>query len=141
MIVPGVTDRSVLAHFPPTEVDQAGAPRRRTFPATDRTRTLSPMTTTERAVDVGASEDVPERGRLVVEIGGPAGPVALGVFRFGGRLHAWENRCAHQGGPACQGRIVSRVRERLDDEQRSLGLRSTRTPFTSSAPGTGSSTT
>ncbi len=103
-----------------------GAVRGRTFPATDPTRTLSGMTTTERLVDVGASQDVPERGRLVVEIGGPSepgGPVALGVFRFGGRLYAWENRCAHQGGPACQGRIVSRVRERLDDEQRSLGLR------------------
>jgi nitrite reductase/ring-hydroxylating ferredoxin subunit len=76
-----------------------------------------------RLVDVGASDDVPERGRLVVEIGGPAGPVTVGVFRFDGRLYAWENRCAHQGGPACQGRIVSRVRECLDDERRSLGLR------------------
>jgi nitrite reductase/ring-hydroxylating ferredoxin subunit len=81
------------------------------------------MTTTERLVDVGASQDVPERGRLVVEITTDAGAVTLGVFRFGGRLHAWENVCAHQGGPACQGRIVHRVRERLDDEQRSLGLR------------------
>ena len=84
------------------------------------------MTTTERLVDVGASQDVPERGRLVVEIAAPegsAGPVTLGVFRFAGRLYAWENVCAHQGGPACQGRIVSRVRERLDDERRSLGLR------------------
>ncbi len=81
------------------------------------------MTTTERLVDVGASDDVPERGRLVVEIAAATGPVTVGVFRFAGRLHAWENRCAHQGGPACQGRIVSRVRERLDDERRSLGLR------------------
>lgn len=76
-----------------------------------------------RPVDVGASQDVPERGRLVVEIGGPAGPVTVGVFRVGGLLYAWENRCAHQGGPACQGRIVNRVRERLDDERRSLGMR------------------
>jgi nitrite reductase/ring-hydroxylating ferredoxin subunit len=81
------------------------------------------MTTTERLVDVGASRDVPERGRLVVEITTAAGAVTLGVFRFAGRLYAWENVCAHQGGPACQGRIVQRVRERLDDERRSLGLR------------------
>lgn len=81
------------------------------------------MTTTERLVDVGASQDVPERGRLVVEISTDTGAVTLGIFRFAGRLYAWENRCAHQGGPACQGRIVSRVREGLDDEQRSLGLR------------------
>lgn len=70
------------------------------------------------AHDVGGSDEVGERGRLVVEVG----PVTLGVFRFRGRLYAWENVCAHQGGPACQGRIVSRVRERLDDAQRSLGL-------------------
>jgi nitrite reductase/ring-hydroxylating ferredoxin subunit len=81
------------------------------------------MTTTETVVDVGASADVGERGRLVVEITTTAGPVTVGVFRFGGRLYAWENRCAHQGGPACQGRIISRVREGLDDERRSLGLR------------------
>ena len=81
------------------------------------------MTTTETVVDVGASDDVPERGRLVVEVTTTAGPVTVGIVRFGGRLHAWENRCAHQGGPACQGRIISRVTERLDDERRSLGLR------------------
>lgn len=68
--------------------------------------------------DVGGSEEVGERGRLVVEIG----PVTVGVFRFRGQLHAWENVCAHQGGPACQGRIVARVREDLDDARRSRGL-------------------
>lgn len=80
------------------------------------------MTTTGappgRTHDVGAADEVAERGRLVVAIG----PVTLGVFRFRGRLYAYENVCAHQGGPACQGRIVSRVRERLDAEQRSRGL-------------------
>lgn len=81
------------------------------------------MTTTTpqaRDVDVAASDDVPERGRLVVEIDGTT---TVGIFRFAGRLYAWENVCAHQGGPACQGRILSRVRERLDAEQRSLGMR------------------
>lgn len=80
------------------------------------------MTTTSappgRTHDVGAVGDVPERGRLVVAVG----PVTLGIFRFRDRLYAYENVCAHQGGPACQGRIVSRVRERLDEAQRSQGL-------------------
>jgi nitrite reductase/ring-hydroxylating ferredoxin subunit len=74
-----------------------------------------------RTYDIGASDEIAERGRLVVSVDDPTGSVTLGVFRFGGRLYAYENRCAHQGGPACQGRIVSRVRERLDDQQRSLG--------------------
>lgn len=68
--------------------------------------------------DIGGSEEIPERGRLVVEIG----TVTIGVFRFRGRLHAWENVCAHQGGPACQGRVVPRVRERLDERRASRGL-------------------
>lgn len=83
------------------------------------------MTTTQpqqvsgpRAVDVAASEEIPERGRLVVEIG----DTTLGIFRFRGELRAYENVCAHQGGPACQGRIVPRVRERLDEARRSRGL-------------------
>lgn len=81
---------------------------------------MTSTTSSAQDVDVAASEDVPERGRLVVEIDGTT---TVGIFRFGGRLYAWENVCAHQGGPACQGRIVSRVRERLDAEQRSLGMR------------------
>ncbi|WP_243653249.1 Rieske (2Fe-2S) protein [Pseudonocardia endophytica] len=81
------------------------------------------MTTqpTTRAVDVAASDEVPERGRLIVEVGTEP-PLVIGIFRFRGELRAYENVCAHQGGPACQGRIVSRVRERLDDGKASRGL-------------------
>ena len=75
-----------------------------------------------RTFDVGAGEEVAERGRLVVSLDAGAGAVTVGVFRFRGRLYAYENVCAHQGGPACQGRIVPRVRERLDADRRSLGL-------------------
>jgi nitrite reductase/ring-hydroxylating ferredoxin subunit len=85
------------------------------------TSTIGPVEAAPRVWDVGASDEVAERGRLVVTLGGGAGGVTVGVFRFGGRLYAYENVCAHQGGPACQGRIVSRVRERLDAQQRSLG--------------------
>ena len=37
------------------------------------------------------------------------------------RLYAWENRCAHAGGPVCQGKLMNRVVERLDAGKRSLG--------------------
>ncbi|MDN5917182.1 MAG: Rieske 2Fe-2S domain-containing protein [Pseudonocardia sp.] len=81
-------------------------------------------TTTEgpRAVDVAGSEEIAERGRLVVEIGVGGRALTVGIFRFRGRLRAYENVCAHQGGPACQGRIVPRVREKLDESRRSQGL-------------------
>jgi nitrite reductase/ring-hydroxylating ferredoxin subunit len=67
---------------------------------------------------VGDSSDVPERGRLVVDIGG----TPVGVFRVDGKLYAYENICVHQGGPACQGRIIPRVLELLDDGKRARGL-------------------
>ena len=58
---------------------------------------------------VAASHEIPEGGRLVVDIG----ELTIGVFRVKGSLHAYENTCAHQGGPVCQGRIMPGVAERL----------------------------
>lgn len=37
----------------------------------------------------------------------------VGVFRVRGRLVAYENRCAHQGGPVCTGVIVGRCEQVL----------------------------
>ena len=66
---------------------------------------------------VATSEDVLEGGRVVVDVDG----VEVGIFRLDGRLYAWENKCAHAGGPVCQGTLMNRVVERLDDDRRSLG--------------------
>lgn len=60
---------------------------------------------------VGASHEIPEQGRLVVD----AGDMTIGVFRIDGKLVAYENRCAHMGGPVCQGLMVPRVKEKLDE--------------------------
>jgi nitrite reductase/ring-hydroxylating ferredoxin subunit len=67
---------------------------------------------------IAASEDIPEGGRLVVDVGG----TTIGVFRFHNRLYAYENVCAHQGGPVCQGRLVHRVVEVLDAGKHSMGM-------------------
>lgn len=37
----------------------------------------------------------------------------VGVFRVHGRLVAYENRCAHQGGPVCTGVILGRCEQIL----------------------------
>jgi nitrite reductase/ring-hydroxylating ferredoxin subunit len=66
---------------------------------------------------IGRSEQVPEGGRFVVDIGA----TTVGVFRFKSTLYAYENVCAHSGGPVCQGRLVPRVRELLDEAQRTVG--------------------
>jgi nitrite reductase/ring-hydroxylating ferredoxin subunit len=73
--------------------------------------------------DVGPAESVPEGGRLVAEAGG----TVVGVFRVDGRLYSYENRCAHQGGPVCQGKLLPRVEEQLAGDQTSEGLRFDRT--------------
>lgn len=62
---------------------------------------------------VGDSQDIPERGRLVVK----AGELSIGIFRIDGQLYAWKNICAHMGGPVCQGLMVPRVVEKLNDKQ------------------------
>jgi nitrite reductase/ring-hydroxylating ferredoxin subunit len=66
---------------------------------------------------VGTSGQVPEGGRLIVDLG----RTSVGVFRFQERLYAYENVCAHSGGPVCQGRLVHRVVEVLDEAKRSTG--------------------
>ncbi|MEO8098352.1 MAG: Rieske (2Fe-2S) protein [Acidobacteriota bacterium] len=63
------------------------------------------------------SADLPEHGRLVVDIG----DATIGLFRVEGRLYAYENTCPHQGGPACQGLILPAVRELLSPENCSTG--------------------
>jgi len=65
----------------------------------------------------GSSDSIPENGRLVVDVG----ERTIGIFRVGGRLFAYDNRCPHMGGPVCQGLIIPAVREVLDDRQVSTG--------------------
>jgi nitrite reductase/ring-hydroxylating ferredoxin subunit len=76
------------------------------------------MPATSQRVFIGASERVPERGRLVVDVA----QKTVGIFRFEGRLYAWENTCPHQGGPVCQGKIIPRVTEVIDKGGESHGF-------------------
>jgi nitrite reductase/ring-hydroxylating ferredoxin subunit len=76
------------------------------------------MPLTSQRIFVGASERVPEGGRLVIDIGDKT----IGVFRVDGKLYAWENRCPHQGGPVCQGKIVPRVTEIIEAGGESRGF-------------------
>jgi nitrite reductase/ring-hydroxylating ferredoxin subunit len=65
----------------------------------------------------GRSQDIPEKGRLVVDLG----EHTIGIFRVEGRLYAYENTCPHQGGPVCQGLIIPAVREVLTQERTAAG--------------------
>ena len=37
----------------------------------------------------------------------------IGVFKSHDRLHAYDNRCIHQGGPICSGEVLGATRLRL----------------------------
>ena len=67
-----------------------------------------------------SSVEIAEGGRLVVEMDSGG---AIGIFRAGGTLHAYENVCPHQGGPVCQGTILPRVIEDLSAAKASIGFR------------------
>lgn len=72
-------------------------------------------------VRVGAVEDLPPGSRKIVEHEG----VSVGVFNIDGEYFALLNRCLHDGGPVCRGRVKNeligtyeqpgkRIRERFE---------------------------
>jgi 3-phenylpropionate/trans-cinnamate dioxygenase ferredoxin subunit len=61
---------------------------------------------------VGRARDLEAGGRMVVEVGGRS----IGVFNVDGRFYALRNRCPHQGGPLCLGRISGLLRPGLPGE-------------------------
>lgn len=69
-------------------------------------------------VFVDDAESFKDRDRRVLSRNG----VEIGVFRLGDEFFAWHNRCAHQGGPVCQGRIFPRVLEPLLEDQTTRGM-------------------
>ena len=82
------------------------------------------MSERERLLRVSAVDDLPPGERTIVER--EDGP-AIGVFNIDGEYYALENRCAHQGGPVCdglqQGAVVGefvepgkRVKESFSDD-------------------------
>jgi nitrite reductase/ring-hydroxylating ferredoxin subunit len=50
---------------------------------------------------VARASDVPQGGCKLVNVAGRE----IGVFNVGGQYFALANRCPHEGGPLCQGRI------------------------------------
>jgi nitrite reductase (NADH) small subunit len=54
-------------------------------------------------VVVGRVADFPEGTHKVVEAAGRQ----IGVFNIGGSFYGLPNRCPHQAGPLCEGRIAS----------------------------------
>ena len=68
---------------------------------------LSRRSTQEKEIFVADSSEINEGERKIV----PFGNTELGVYRMNGKLYAYQNLCAHQGGPACEGLTMPKVEE------------------------------
>jgi nitrite reductase/ring-hydroxylating ferredoxin subunit len=66
---------------------------------------------------VGHESEFEEGGRKVISDNG----LVIGVFRVNGRFFAYENECAHMGGPVCQGGIFQRVEQNLAPDRTIIG--------------------
>ena len=56
-------------------------------------------------------DEIPERGGVLAQVGDQE----IGIFKSDGVLHAYENRCIHQGGPVCTGEILGKTTLVLND--------------------------
>jgi nitrite reductase (NADH) small subunit len=74
---------------------------------------------TEVEVLVGTRADFAQETRRIVTVGS----TEIGVLYHDDRFYAYENRCVHQGGPVCEGRILGRVEAVLAEDKTSLGER------------------
>lgn len=63
---------------------------------------------------VGRVDEFGDRDRKIIA----QGDLEIGVFHVDGEFYAYENNCAHQGGPACQGKIINRVEEVIDEKEK-----------------------
>ena len=61
---------------------------------------------------VAAVGEIPPGGRKIIEVAGRS----IGVFNLGGEFFALRNRCPHQGGPLCEGRIWGLLTARAPGE-------------------------
>lgn len=74
---------------------------------------------TREEVRVGHRNDFEADQRKFVTVNGRE----IGVLHHEGQFYAYENRCVHQGGPVCEGRIIGRVEAVLADDKTMVGER------------------
>jgi nitrite reductase/ring-hydroxylating ferredoxin subunit len=61
---------------------------------------------------VATVDEIPPGERKIVEVAGRS----IGVFNVGGEFFALRNRCPHQGGPLCTGRLAGLLQPGLPGE-------------------------
>ena len=61
---------------------------------------------------VASVDEIPPGGRKIVEVAGHA----VGIFNIDGEFFALRNRCPHQSGPLCEGKLWGILEARLPGE-------------------------
>ncbi|MGE0563957.1 MAG: Rieske (2Fe-2S) protein [Pseudolabrys sp.] len=68
---------------------------------------------------VAKVSDFPDGERRIVR----SGAREIGVFHWQGAFYAYDNVCLHQGGPACEGLLMHKVEDVLDENRNWKGQR------------------
>lgn len=61
---------------------------------------------------VCALDDIADNSGVLADIGGRE----IGVFKYKGKLLAYDNRCIHAGGPVCSGEILGATKVELSPD-------------------------
>lgn len=67
---------------------------------------------------VAEEDELDDGDRIVVQLEGRD----IGVFKLDGEYRAYTSWCAHQGGPACEGRLSGTTKAHLDTDTRQVEL-------------------
>ena len=81
-------------------------------------------------IKVARVESFADPGKQVFEIDG----FEFGVFHVGGEFFAWENRCPHLDGPACQGKLIARTDEAVNEDRTGRGREFSKTHMNVACP-------
>ena len=69
-------------------------------------------------VNVGPASDFQDPGRKIIGFD----RFEVAVFKLDGAFFAYLNHCPHMGGPACQGKMIAKVDEIINDDRTSKGF-------------------
>lgn len=69
-------------------------------------------------VNIGPASAFEDPGRKIIGFD----RFEVGVFKLDGAFYAYLNHCPHMGGPVCQGKMIAKVEEIIDDDRTSKGM-------------------
>lgn len=81
-------------------------------------------------VKVARVEAFADPGRKIFDVDG----FEFGLYHLGGEFFAWENRCPHLDGPACQGKMIACTTEAVNEDRTGRGREFSKTQLNIACP-------